>query len=89
MSYLTRVTRTFGFRRGSINKVLFGIAARGELLFSQPAGAPNVAYAYVDGSGNTSRPIGITYPSGRELSYVYDTGADDQLSRVTAYEESE
>ena len=44
----------------------------------------NVQYAYADGSGNTIRLTDIIYPNGRQVSLVYDSPADDMLSRPTA-----
>ena len=44
----------------------------------------NVQYAYADGSGNTIRLTDIIYPNGRKVSLVYDSPADDMLSRPTA-----
>ena len=41
----------------------------------------NVQYSYADGSGNTIRLTGITYPNQRQISLVYHLPADDVLSR--------
>ena len=44
-----------------------------------------VSYAYEDGSANTIRPTGITYPySSLALVYGYATGDDDALSRISS-----
>jgi YD repeat-containing protein len=43
-----------------------------------------VGYQYADGSANHLRPTGITYPSGRTITYVYNAGTDDALSRVSS-----
>jgi RHS repeat-associated protein len=43
---------------------------------------PKVQYAYADGSNNTIRPTGMTYPNGRELQYLYDDTHADKLSRI-------
>ena len=46
-----------------------------------------VGYAYVDGPGNTSRPMSVTYPystGSRTVSLNYALGDDDSLSRVTS-----
>jgi len=45
-----------------------------------------VEYSYEDGSANTIRPTGITYPDGRTLTYSYGSpdSDSDQLSRVEA-----
>ena len=47
---------------------------------------PEVQYAYTEMSGgqNNSRPTGMTYPDGRVLDYVYDSGLDSTISRVSA-----
>ena len=47
---------------------------------------PKVGYLFVDGIGNTSRAVGMTYPNGRTLSFDYGTsgGMEDALSRVAA-----
>ena len=43
----------------------------------------SIKYQYADGSNNTIRRTGVTYPNGRQVSYLYN-GPDDRLSRVTA-----
>jgi hypothetical protein len=45
---------------------------------------PKVGYGYADGSANTIRPTGLTYPNGRELTYDYGTagGISDRASRI-------
>ena len=47
---------------------------------------PNVQYAYADGSANTIRPTGLTYPNGRLLNYDYGTpgGIADSASRIAS-----
>ena len=40
------------------------------------------------GSANTIRPTGITYPNGRAISYNYNAGNDDVLSRVSNVSDS-
>ena len=46
--------------------------------------SPSVQYTYADGSVNTVRRTGIIYPNGRVLNYVYNSGDDDNLSRVSS-----
>jgi hypothetical protein len=41
-----------------------------------------VDYLYADGSANTIRRDGCVYPNGRNVEYLYDASANDQLSRV-------
>jgi RHS repeat-associated protein len=45
---------------------------------------PSVQYAYseMDG-GNHSRLTSMTYPSGRIIDYVYSSGIDDSISRLS------
>ena len=56
---------------------------------------PTVEYSYAPGSsdggatGNTVRPMKLTYPNSRELNYVYPTGADDKLSRLSQYKDND
>ncbi len=47
---------------------------------------PEVQYAYTEMSSgqNNSRLTSMTYPDGRVLDYVYDTGLDSAISRVSA-----
>ena len=49
-----------------------------------PSTSPSVQYSYADGSANTVRRTGIVYPNGRVLNYVYNSGDDDNLSRVSS-----
>ena len=46
--------------------------------------SPVVQYAYADGSANTVRRTGMTYPSGKILYYLYgdEDGPNDRLGRV-------
>jgi RHS repeat-associated protein len=46
---------------------------------------PSVQYAYsaMAGGANHSRLISMTYPNGRTLHQVYNTGTDDALSRLS------
>jgi len=48
--------------------------------------SPVVQYAYseMDGGANHSRLTGMIYPDGRELSYIYDSGLDTAISRLSA-----
>ena len=43
-------------------------------------------YGYADGSGNSSRPMSVTYPNGNVLNLGYGSSGspDDLLSRVTS-----
>jgi RHS repeat-associated protein len=45
---------------------------------------PKVQYSYANGSANTIRMTGMTYPSGRGLTYSYGTanGINDASSRI-------
>jgi RHS repeat-associated protein len=44
----------------------------------------SVGYSYSDGSANTTRPTGMTYPNGRVILYGYADGDDDALGRITS-----
>ncbi|HUY35939.1 MAG TPA: RHS repeat-associated core domain-containing protein [Pirellulales bacterium] len=48
--------------------------------------SPNAQYQYADGSANTIRATGMTYPNGRVLNFGYGTsgGTDDALSRIAS-----
>jgi RHS repeat-associated protein len=48
--------------------------------------SPQVQYAYANGSANTIRPTGLTYPNGRVVTYDYATagGVSDRSSRIAA-----
>jgi RHS repeat-associated protein len=50
------------------------------------ATSPEVQYAYTEMSGgqNNSRPTSMTYPNGRKIDYVYGTGVDSNISRLTS-----
>jgi RHS repeat-associated protein len=49
-------------------------------------GSLKVQYAYSEMSnGNHSRPTSLTYPNGRVVNYVYGSGLDDDVSRVTSF----
>jgi|GEM_PF-1994314 len=45
---------------------------------------PKVQYSYTNGTGNTIRMTGMTYPSGRGLTYAYGTAnaINDACSRI-------
>jgi RHS repeat-associated protein len=45
-----------------------------------------VQYAYNEMAGgqNNSRPVGMTYPNGRKIDYVYNAGVDATISRLSA-----
>lgn len=47
------------------------------------ATTPKVEYAYADGSANTIRPTGLTYPNGQVIFYDYGVAGstDDATSR--------
>jgi RHS repeat-associated protein len=53
-----------------------------------PSSTPAVQYSYSEmvGGVNHSRPLSMTYPNGRVLSYNYDdlTGLDDRISRLSS-----
>ena len=45
----------------------------------------SVGYLYADGTGNSSRPTQVTYPSGTLLNLGYGSGTpDDLLSRISS-----
>jgi RHS repeat-associated protein len=46
----------------------------------------DVQYAYTDlaNGANNSRPTSMTYPNGRVLDYVYNSGIDNSISRLSA-----
>ena len=48
--------------------------------------SPAVKYTYTEMSGgqNNSRMVSMTYPNGRVLDYLYNTGLDANISRVSA-----
>ena len=50
------------------------------------ASTPEVQYAYTKMSGgqNNSRLTAMTYPNGRVIDYVYNTGLDSAISRLSA-----
>jgi RHS repeat-associated protein len=45
------------------------------------AGSPKVQYTYADGSANTIRPTGITYPDGTTIATDYSSTQASALSR--------
>ena len=47
---------------------------------------PKVQYGYANGSANTIRPITLTYPNGRVVTYDYGTadGINDAISRTAS-----
>ena len=47
---------------------------------------PKVQYAYSEmaSGANHSRLTSITYPNGREIDYNYDSGLDDDISRLSS-----
>jgi len=56
------------------------------IQYQSHSGAVNTStspYAYVDGTGNTARPVSMTYPNGRVLNVEYAAGDDNKLSRVS------
>jgi len=76
-----------------VNEVLFAYNDFGQLTHdyqshSGPVNVgttPKVQYSYADGSNNTVRPTGITYPDGRELTYDYPSGSvSDAASRIAS-----
>jgi YD repeat-containing protein len=48
--------------------------------------SPELQYAYNEMAGgtNNSRPVSMTYPNGRKLDYVYNSGVDSTISRLSA-----
>ncbi len=48
----------------------------------------SVDYTYYDGSTNTIRPSTLVYPNNRMITYMYASGDDNALSRVTSLFES-
>jgi RHS repeat-associated protein len=48
--------------------------------------SPEVQYADTEMAGgvNNSRPTGMTYPNGRKIDFVYNTGLDSGISRISA-----
>ena len=94
---LTQVTSFNNAAVGSgtvVNDVLLTYNGFGQLSadYQAHAGAvntastPSVQYTYADGSANTTRRTGITYPDGRTILYDYgaSAGIDDALSRLGA-----
>jgi RHS repeat-associated protein len=53
---------------------------------------PKVEYAYsfvgTSGGPNHSRLVSMTYPNGRVLSYNYNSGVDDRISRLSSLSDS-
>jgi RHS repeat-associated protein len=51
---------------------------------------PEVQYTYNDlaNGHNNSRPTGMVYPNGRVLTYNYDAGLDDRISRLSSISDS-
>jgi RHS repeat-associated protein len=47
---------------------------------------PSVQYAYTEMAGgvNNSRPITLTYPNGRAITYNYASGVDTSISRLSS-----
>ena len=54
---------------------------------------PNVQYAYsfvsTSGGPNHSRLVSMTYPNGRVVSYNYNSGVDDRISRLSSLSDSQ
>lgn len=46
-------------------------------------GTLKTQYGYADGSANTTRRTSVTYPNTRVLNQIYNSGVDDNLSRVS------
>jgi YD repeat-containing protein len=51
---------------------------------------PKVQYGYDSGgsSSNDIRPSSITYPNGRVINYVYNSGMDSTLNRISAIQDT-
>ena len=52
---------------------------------------PSIQYAFADGSANTIRPTGITYPNGRAQSYLFSSSGSmpDALSRIDSIQDDD
>jgi RHS repeat-associated protein len=54
------------------------------------ATTPSVRYAYTEmaGGANNSRLVSMTYPNGRVLTYNYNSGLNDSISRLSSISDS-
>jgi len=92
---LALVTSHDAVTGGSIvNQIALTYGPFGELVTDVQAhsgavdgSTPVVGYAYTDGSGNTLRRTSVTYPNGRQVSYVYgdSLSIDDLINRISAH----
>lgn len=87
---------SLGAAGGTLNKVQLAYNAYSQLTkdYQAHSGAVdtgttlNVGYLYADGSDNTVRPTGITYPDGTTvIGIAYEGTAADALSRPDALKE--
>ena len=55
-----------------------------------PSTTPSVQYSYnlMSGGTNNSRLVTMTYPNGRVLTYNYNTGLDNNISRLSSISDS-
>jgi RHS repeat-associated protein len=77
-----------------VNECLFVFNSFSQLIadYQNHSGAvntgttPKVQYGYADGSANTIRPLTLTYPNGRVITYDYGTadGINDAISRIAS-----
>jgi RHS repeat-associated protein len=77
-----------------VNQVQDAYNGLGQLIgeYQEQGGAvntstsPEVQYVYTEMSGgqNNSRPTQMIYPNGRKLDYVYNSGLDSSISRLSA-----
>jgi RHS repeat-associated protein len=44
---------------------------------------PDVHYSYANGTSTPTRLVSITYPNGRVVTYVYNSGIDSDVGRVS------
>ena len=90
----TSYSSTAGGVSNIVNQVLDVYNGLGQLTaeYQEQAGAVNtstsaeVQYAYTEMAGgqNNSRLTSMTYPNGRVLDFVYNSGLDNAISRVSA-----
>jgi hypothetical protein len=52
--------------------------------------SPSVQYGYDSGASNSNevRKNSLTYPNGRVINYLYGTGMDSTLNRVTSIQDN-
>jgi RHS repeat-associated protein len=78
---------------GVVNQVERAYNGLGQLVSEKQAhGAPVTAttpavgytYSAMAGGANHSRPTGVVYPDGKVLTYAYNAGLDDAISRLSS-----